>query len=491
MALELSVEFSLEDSLKDCYTDDLLYEMVDDPMEAIQKAGAVADVLMDMSATDEDIYYAFLKEALHGENYFYKSEAEENVLNFAIAEKMLHANMDYQSIIRCMSYSPMFAGSGKRDFKKRWDKATSFTCLAVNPVLSFTDMVQAKPLALINIHADEPGEIYSSCLKTVLCKMPNLTIQSADEEIVRLLLNAGVKEDDRLLHQIMSNSLNFNFSNSDDLVVRHEHNKIVCEKLDNFLAEAVRKTKEAPGPFKVKKLSDQEIYDDMQQKIRAMKELHEKGDGFQYWQTAINIISDTMSRLQHLQNMGKTLNIWAVGLERASMELGLNASPDKELQANIKALLQSIKDVQEERKQWNAFWPLYAKIEMCSKELMKKMAELQQQNPLMKLPEVQHAEPLSDVIHRESIAAEVLYFAALKDVVTKNSGVTQDEADNLIIEKLLAARRSEDDVMLAVSHSPCFRNLNRNQAMGAAQTMVDAVAGRIGQGDKKEETKCR
>ena len=61
MALELSVEFSLEDSLKDCYTDDLLYEMVDDPMEAIQKAGAVADVLMDMSATDEDIYYAFLK----------------------------------------------------------------------------------------------------------------------------------------------------------------------------------------------------------------------------------------------------------------------------------------------------------------------------------------------------------------------------------------------------------------------------------------------
>ena len=119
---------------------------------------------------------------------------------------------------------------------------------------------------------------------------------------------------------------------------------------------------------------------------------------------------------------------------------------------------------------------------------MKKMAELQQQNPLMKLPEVQHAEPLSDVIHRESIAAEVLYFAALKDVVTKNPGVTQDEADNLIIEKLLAARRSEDDVMLAVSHSPCFRNLNRTQAMGATQTMVDAVAGRIGQGDKKEET---
>lgn len=87
MALELSVEFGLEDSLKDCYTDDLLYEMVDDPMEAIQKAGAVADVLMDMSATDEDIYYAFLKEALHGENYFNKSEAEESVLNFCIAEK--------------------------------------------------------------------------------------------------------------------------------------------------------------------------------------------------------------------------------------------------------------------------------------------------------------------------------------------------------------------------------------------------------------------
>ncbi|MGM9539127.1 hypothetical protein [Anaerovibrio sp.] len=491
MAMELSVELGLEDSLKDCYQDGLLYEMADDPMEAIQKADAVEDVLMNIASTDEDIYYAFLKEALKGENYFNKTEQEENILNFGIAGKMLHANMDYQSIIRCMSYSPMFAGPGKRDFKKRWDRAVSFTCLAVNPVLSFTDTVQAKPLALLNIYADEPGEIYSSCLKTILYKMPNLTIQSADEEIVRLLLNAGCKEDDRLLRQVMFNSLNFNFSNSDNLVARHEHNKNVYEKLDKFLADAIRKTKEAPGPFKVKKLSDQEIYDDMQQKIRAMKELHEKGDGFQYWTTAINIISDTMARLQHLQNMGKTLNIWAVGLERASMELGLNASPDKELQANIKELLQSIKDVQEERKQWNAFWPLYAKIDVCSKELIKKMAEVQQQNPLMKLPEVQHAESLAEVVHRESIPANVLYFAALKDVVIKNPGVTQDEADNLVIEKLLTARRSEDDVMLAVSHSPCFRNLNRTQAMGASQTMVDAVAGKREPGSRTEEMMCR
>lgn len=488
MALELSVEFGLEDSLKDCYTDDLLYEMADDPMEAIQKAGAVEDVLMNMGSSDEDIYYAFLKEALQGENYFNKSENEESVLNFCIAEKMLHANMDYQSIIRCMSYAPMFSGSNRRDFKKRWDKAVSFTCLAVNPVLSFTDMVQAKPLALIDIYTDEPGEIYSSCLKTVLYKMPNLAIQSADEEIVRLLLNAGCKEDDRLLQQVMSNSLNFNFSNAENLVARHEHNKIVSDKLDSFLAEAIRKAKEVPGPFKVKKLSDQEIYDDMQQKIRAMKEMHEKGDGFQYWTTAINIISNTMSRLQQLQSLGKTLNIWAVGLERASVELGLNMGPDKELQANIKSLLASIKEMQENRKQWVTFWPLCAKIEICSKAIMKKMDEVQQKNPLMKLPEVQHAEPLAEVIHRKSISADVLYFAALKDAVTKNPGLTQDEADNMIIKKLLSARRSEDDVMLAISHSPCFRNLNRTQAMGAAQTMVDAAAGRMEQGSRKEET---
>lgn len=491
MAIELSAELSLEDSLKDCYQDGLLYEMADDPMEAIQKADAVEDVLMNIASTDEDIYYAFLKEALKGENYFNKTEKEENILNFGIAGKMLHANMDYQSIIRCMSYSPMFAGSGKRDFKKRWDRAVSFTCLAVNPVLSFTDTVQAKPLALLNIYADEPGEIYSSCLKTILYKMPNLTIQSADEEIVRLLLNAGCKEDDRLLRQVMCNSLNFSFSNSDDIVARHEHNEIVTEKLDSFLSEAISKAKAAPGSFKVQKMSDQEVYDEMQQKIRAMKDMHEKGDGFKYWKTAINIISDTMSKLQKLRSMGKTLNIWAVGLERASMELGLNASPDKELQANIKALLQSIKDVQEERKQWAAFWPLCAKIEVCSKELMRKMDEAVQKNPLMKLPEVQHAEPLEEVINRKSISADVLYFAALKDVVTKNTGVTQDEADNMIVEKLLYAGRSEDDVMLAVSHSPCFRNLNRTQAMGASQNMVDVITGRMEMGNKMEEMQVR
>lgn len=109
------VEDNLEQGLKDCYRNDL-WEAVSDPMEAIQRSGSLEDVLMNIAATHEEIYYAFLKDALHGENYFNKSESEETILNFIIAQNMLHKNMDYQSLIYCMSYAPMF--SYFDDFKK-------------------------------------------------------------------------------------------------------------------------------------------------------------------------------------------------------------------------------------------------------------------------------------------------------------------------------------------------------------------------------------
>lgn len=464
------IEENLEQGLKDCYRNNL-WEAVSDPMEAIQRSGTVEEVLMNISATDEEIYYAFLKEALHGENYFNKSEDEETILNFTIAQNMLHKNMDYQSIIYCMSYAPMF--SQQKDCKKRWDKAVSLTCLAINPVLSFTDVVQAKPLALLNIHADTPNDIYTGCLKTILYKMPTLTVQSVDEEIVKILINAGCREDDRIIRDVISKSLNFNFALSDDPAKRHEEHLEISKMIDDFLKNAIAKAKDEKST--VKKMSDQEIYDEMQKKIRGMKEEHEKGDGFQYWQTAIGIIKDTMSRLQNLHNMSRTLNIWSVGLERAAKELALDINPDKELQNNISELLQSIQDVKKEKTNWAAFWPLFAKVELYSKELLQKLDEVQHRNPLLKISEVQHAESLNEVIGRETVMPHTLYFAALKDVVIKNPGVTQEEADNMIIRKLLNNNRNEDDVMLAISYSPCFKNLTRAQAMGAAQRMVDAI----------------
>lgn len=464
------VEDNLEQGLKDCYRNDL-WEAVSDPMEAVQRSGSLEDVLMNIAATHEEIYYAFLKDALHGENYFNKSESEETRLNFTIAQNMLHKNMDYQSIIYCMSYAPMF--SYLDDFKKRWDEAVSLTCLAINPVLSFSDVVHARPLALLDIDTDSPSDIYIGCVKTILYKMPSLTLQSVDEETVKILINAGCREDDSLIRDVISESLNFNFAIPDDPVKRHEQYLEVSKMKDDFLKNAIAKAKEEKPT--VKKMSDQEIYDEMQKKIRSMKEEHEKGDGFHYWQTAIGIIKDTMSRLQNLHSMSRTLNIWSVGLEHAAKELSLDVNPDKDLQNNISELLQSIQDVKKEKTNWAAFWPLLAKVELYSRELLQKLDEVQHRNPLLKISDVQHAEPLNEVIGRETVTPHTLYFAALKDVVIKNPGVTQDEADNMIIKKLLSAKRNEDDVMLAISYSPCFKNLTRVQAMGAAQRMADNI----------------
>lgn len=467
-----SVIDDITDGLKANYPEDDMYEPTSNIMESIRQAAPVEKILMNISATDEQIYYAFLREELKGENYYNKDEKDESILDFNIATRMLKENMDYFSILKCMSYSPRLSYLGK-DMQRRWQKAVITTSVFVNPILSLADC-GAKPLSSIKLYREKPDVIYMSCMKAVLYKMPSLSLHAVDEEVIRLLYAAGCK-DKKYMRDILSNSLSFvPVVTSSNMVDEHLAVVEAGKRLDKFLDTALENIKKQESSLHHKP-TDDEIYHEMNNKIRAMKEQHDKGDRFSYWATSIHIIKDTMEKLQQMQNLSKTINIWLIGLERAAAELNLNTNPREyaELKQKIHKLMDSANDVQKKQESWDFIWLIAARLDIYSHDIMKQIAEKQQANPLLQLPEIQHAPDFANISESRAASPAALYFACLKEIVREQPCILQNQADIIVIDKLLKIGRDEEDIALALSASPSLRNLTKVQAMGAAQSMVD------------------
>lgn len=462
------------DGLKANFPGDDMKEPVSNIMEAIKQAPPVDKILMNISATEQDLYYAFLKEELNGENYYNKDESQELILDFKIAHKMLDKDMEYLTILQAMAYSPRLATLGD-DMEKRWNDAVLNVSAIINPILTVADYV-AKPLTSIKLYKDEPDVIYMSCLKAVLHKKSNLFLREADEEVVRLLHDAGCN-DKRYILEIMGHSIRFIPPYITDYTDGKQFNEDLAlynKAINSFVDNALEKIQTQESSLNHKP-TDDEIYQEMNQKIRAMKEQHEKGDRFSYWTTSIHIIKDTMEKLQKMQNLSKTLNIWTVGLERAAIELELDTKPQEyaELKTKIHNLIDASKEVIARQEINDMVWLIAAKLETYSQDIMKQIHEKQQNNPLLQLPEVQHAPDFAVIADSRSPSPEALYFSCLKEVVKEKPGIRQDQADNIVIDKLFKCGKDEEDIVLALSCSPCLSNLTKVQAMGAAQSMVD------------------
>lgn len=467
-----SIIDDITDGLKANYPEQDMYEPTSNIMEAIQQAAPVGKILMNISATEEQIYYAFLKEELHGESYYNKDEKEETILDFKIATRMLEEDMDYFTILQCMAYSARLSYLGN-DMQKRWQKAVTTTSIIINPILSMADCV-ARPLSSIKLYRDKPDAIYMSCIRAVLHKMPSLSLQATDEEVVRLLHDAGC-QDKKYIRDILSNSISFMpIIGSSNIIDEHQAVVEAGKKLDRFLDNAFENIRLQESSLN-QKLTDDEIYNEMNQKIRAMKEQHDKGDRFSYWATSIHIIKDTMQKLQEMQNLSKTMNIWSIGLAMAVAELNLNANPQEymELKEKIHNLIDASKDTQKKQEIWESIWPISARLEIYSQQIIKQIAEKQQANPLMQLPEVQHAPDFANVSESKAASPATLYFACLKEIVKEQPCIMQNQADIIVIDRLLKIGRDEEDIVLALSSSPSLRNLTKVQAMGAAQSMVE------------------
>lgn len=460
MALTIEEEFT--NNISACFPGDMSFDAPDDYRDAVMRAKSVSDVLLDISAHEQDIYYAFLKKETGFEGYELLGDKDESIKNSKIIMDMWHNHLDYEKIIRCMTYAPMFLGKSKEE---RWQSAVAIVSANLNPMLSFPHISDAKPLFAVNAYGD-PGEVYGSYLKAVLTGNPRMSVIDADKEIVRLMHKSGILPE--TINGVIGQSVQFlipleNKDGSKSINQVPNSEEFIQDAIKSLYDDDVSHTE----------VTDDEVYQKMHDRLLSMKPQHEFGDSFDYWQQAISVMKETMVHLNRLHSMSRVLNLWSIGIERASQELDIEIHPEiKQVQLKLKSLQQAVGD---EEEGWREFWTLCAKVESFSRSLFKHFEDIKITNPLMRLPEVQHARPLKEVLDEIPPDYQKLYFGALREVVQGNPGITQDEADMLVISDLIHAGKEAYDTMLAITNSPCLKSLTKAQQLGAAQQMVQSA----------------
>ena len=218
---------------------------------------------------------------------------------------------------------------------------------------------------------------------------------------------------------------------------------------------------------------DNVIYQKMQTAIRQMKEQHERGDSFRYWEKSIRIMQETLNRFNAFQNLSKTVAILTVGVARAAKECEVQMPPELE---QIQKQLQVLNQQTDRRKQdWTTLRETADRVVKISTQLVGELREKRAKNPLFQLVEVQHAKPLAQVLREPKPVPKELYFASLRQIARGNPGILPDQADLLVAKQLRAAKLSDDVCLMALRASPCFRQLDSSQRMAAARSVLDTV----------------
>ena len=471
-------ELTIEQELYNCYVDaypgdDHFAELPNSPLQAALSAPPVEEALMDIYISDKDLYYAFLGEAMRQqgkENLDNNSDLME--LNRHVVNNMWKNNMDYFRIIRCLTYTPMDEGKSLR-----YMNAVLTTTQCINPVLSLPNYVAAKPIHQLNpmeaMSDDKIEETYTAYAKTVLMKNPSLRIKEVDREVVRLLKKADAS-DREVEKALWAGSPQFIHSMETDIEVKVR----ISERLKAFLAETLPEVKKEK-PMSMMDIepyqSDYSIYQNMQEKIRNMKGQHESGDGFAYWENAIKIMQETLNKLNEFQHLSKVVSILSVGMERAAKEFDMEMNPEfQQIRAQAASLSKQIESRQQD---WSALRETANKTVLLSTKLIQELHKKRDDNPLLQLPEVQHAISYEAAIKDKSTPPDKLYFATLKEIVKTYPGILASEADVVAVQKLQKAGRENYQIAMGLTYSPSFRNLDSQARMTAVQSLVQQVGG--------------
>ena len=136
-----------------------------------------------------------------------------------------------------------------------------------------------------------------------------------------------------------------------DAVTDYQKTLAVYNRLRALLKEAYQEI-EPKRPMSMLDINpldeDNVVYQKMQTAIRQMKDQHEQGDSFQYWEKSIRIMQETLNRFNAFQNLSKTVTILTVGVARAAKECEVQMPPELE---QIQKQLQVLNQQTDRRKQ--------------------------------------------------------------------------------------------------------------------------------------------
>ena len=316
--------------------DSAFEDLPNSPLAAIQTAVPKEEALLDMNISDRDLYYSFLSDVVKDQPMNLQDESSVIARQREIAQAMWKEKMDYFRIIRCLTYMPLMTGT-----TNRYTYAVFATTSAVNPVLTLPEISQALPVNRLDAGSSKK-EIYHAYLHAVLTRNPAQKLQTADKEVVRLLQHSKLPED--TIRHCLEESQQFIMPEpSGNEAADYLAKKEVTDRRNAFLDEALQPAGHKDRPMAALDISplddDDTIYHNMQEAIRNMKDEHERGDSFQYWEQSIRIMQNALNKFNAFWSLSKTISIMTVGISRAAKECEIQLPQDfEQIQASLQAL---------------------------------------------------------------------------------------------------------------------------------------------------------
>lgn len=216
-------------------------------------------------------------------------------------------------------------------------------------------------------------------------------------------------------------------------------------------------------------IQDDETYATMYHRLRENKPAHATDDLLEYWENVINEIKEAVIQLHKAEKQCKVLKLWGTAIEQAAQEFDIKQERIDPIRKELSVIEAK---AQEELKDWEYIMQCMEKLDFFSNNLIDTVMEIREQNPLFKLPEVQHAMEAEEALKEPpKRKPEVIYFALLREAARNNAGILADEADKLIAEKL-RGKKSPKEIAACLSHSPTLRNMPEGKRAATAETMV-------------------
>lgn len=221
---------------------------------------------------------------------------------------------------------------------------------------------------------------------------------------------------------------------------------------------------------------DKETYDQMFHRLKERRPEHATADLMEYWNNVMDEMKETLLNLHQAQHICKTLKLWSVAINRAAQEFEFSPEDMKDIHAKLDDVS---KLAEYELKDWEYIYETMARLDVFSSNLLKTVAEVREANPVLKLPQVQHAMPAEEALQEPpKKTAEQIYFALLRQAAKEQTGLLVNEADALIERKLRERKKSAGEISRVLSCSPCLANLPEAKRLSAAKDTASHLSGK-------------
>lgn len=412
--LMLNIAFQKRENDFPAYPTDFTQEMA--------KAATVEDVLMDAFSDEKTIYFAYLVEEMKKAGMPLKFDSilpntqQSKEMDRCVSQRMLKDGLPYEKICDCMSYSPNAAAE---EFAVRLQMGGCITMNSVCPIYSMPEIRHAQPLLALDPSIAKPEDLYNSFLKAVLDRKPEMSHQEADEKALKLMKRNRISKD--VAEKALATSLVLgkptkftNESDTDYYQRLSERNRMRQE----FVFHAWNKDETAEAVR-----HDESLYNDMQKSIRNMTATYRQTDMVNYWNRTIEIMDYTLRKYDALDLAKKTLQIWAVGINKAVRDLGMEK--DAHAIETVKKVQELQKNISEKAADFKNIMDSLKSIEHFSQVILQYAGERNRSNPLLQQIDIQHAEPFEKVAEEPDVlngqpkkeTARRLYASAVRAVL--------------------------------------------------------------------------